>query len=166
AFRAGIRDYVPRPFLDEELVIRVHRIAAPVPASATAPGSGGLRGSLGDIGLGTLLSLLEFERKSGVLMLLRQHEIARVFVAEGRMLKVESSVGNGSATPKDRLMRLLDWRDGQFEFSPATSSASRSPSSCSSTRAPATRRPRAPTRGVLLPRTRRSLRRADRRAIV
>src|SRR5207237_3576342 len=74
AFRAGVRDYIPKPFLEEELVIRVHRIAAPAPASAAAPG-GGLRGSLGDIGLGTLLSLLEFERKSGILMLLRNHEI-------------------------------------------------------------------------------------------
>ncbi len=113
AFRAGVRDYIPRPFLDEELVIRVHRVAAP----ATPASSYGLRGSLMDIGLGTLLSLFEFERKSGVLLVLRGGEIARVFVAEGRILKIEGSTGNGA--PKDRLMRLLDWRDGQFEFSPA-----------------------------------------------
>lgn len=113
AFRAGVRDYIPKPFLDEELVIRVHRIAAP-PAPATNPG---LRGSLVDIGLGTLLSLFEFERKSGILLLLRGGEIARVFIADGRLIKVEVSTGNGAA--KERLMRLLDWRDGQFEFSPA-----------------------------------------------
>ncbi|MEO8699482.1 MAG: DUF4388 domain-containing protein [Kofleriaceae bacterium] len=113
AFRAGVRDYIPRPFLDEELVIRVHRIAAPGPMS-----SPGLRGSLGDIGLGTLLSLFEFERKSGVLLLLNAGEIARIFVAEGRCLKVETSASNG-VRPKDRLLRLLDWGDGQFEFTPA-----------------------------------------------
>jgi hypothetical protein len=112
AFRAGVRDYIPRPFLDEELVIRVHRVAAPAPAA-----SQGLRGSLVDISLGTLLSLFEFERKSGILLLLRAGEIARVFVAEGKILKVEASTGNGA--PKERLMNLLDWRDGQFEFSPA-----------------------------------------------
>jgi len=114
AFRAGVRDYIPIPFLDEELVIRVHRIAAPSPGS-----SQGLRGSLGDIGLGTLLSLFEFERKSGILLVLRTGEIARIFVSEGKLLKVESSSTNGAARPKDRLMRLLDWREGHFEFSPA-----------------------------------------------
>ena len=115
AFRAGVRDYIPIPFLDEELVIRVHRIAAP-PNPQVAQG---LRGSLVDIGLGTLLSLFEFERKSGILLLLRDGEIARIFVSEGKILKVESTPPNGATRPKDRLMRLLDWRDGQFEFSPA-----------------------------------------------
>jgi hypothetical protein len=112
AYRAGIRDYIPVPFLDEELVIRVHRVATPT--QVTSPG---LRGSLVDIGLGTLLSLLEFERKSGVLLVLRTSELARVFIADGKILKVEMTTGN--RVPKDRLMRLLDWRDGQFEFSPA-----------------------------------------------
>ncbi|MEJ7597627.1 MAG: DUF4388 domain-containing protein [Kofleriaceae bacterium] len=114
AFRAGVRDYIPRPFTDEELVIRVHRIASPPP-----PSNPGLRGALGDIGLGTLLSLFEFERKSGVLLLLRAGEVARVFISEGKILKVEASIPNGVSRPKERLMRLLDWREGHFEFSPA-----------------------------------------------
>lgn len=115
AFRAGVRDYVPRPFLDEELVIRIGRVAAAPP-----PAGAGLRGNLLDIGLGTLLSLLEFERKSGVLMLARTNELARVFVAEGRMLRVESAASRGhGGGARERLMRLLDWRDGQFEFAPS-----------------------------------------------
>jgi CheY-like chemotaxis protein len=112
AFRAGVRDYIPRPFLDEELVIRVHRIAAP-----SVSAGAGLRGNLLDIGLGTLFSLLEFERKSGVLMLARTNELVRVFVADGRLLKIESSTGKGAA--RERLMRLLDWNGGQFEFAPS-----------------------------------------------
>jgi CheY-like chemotaxis protein len=114
AFRAGIRDYIPKPFLDEELVIRVHRVVAPV-APAANPG---LRGNLVDIGLGTLLSLFEFERKSGILLLLRDGEIGRLFVAEGRVLKVEGNMANGA--PKQRMMALLDWEAGQFEFSPCS----------------------------------------------
>jgi hypothetical protein len=112
AFRAGVRDFIPRPFLDEELVIRVLRVAAP-PAPTVNPG---LRGSIGDIGLGTLLSLFEFERKSGILLLLRQGEVGRIFIADGRIMKVEGTSGNGA--PRERIMRLLDWHDGAFEFSP------------------------------------------------
>ena len=114
AYRAGVRDVIPRPFLDEELVIRLHRVLAPVAAVANP----GLRGNLVDIGLGTLLSLFEFERKSGILLLVRDGEIARVFVSDGRILKVESSTGNGA--PRQRVMALLDWHAGQFEFSPCT----------------------------------------------
>jgi CheY-like chemotaxis protein len=112
AFRAGIRDYIPKPFLEEELVIRVHRVIAPTSPVANP----GLRGNLIDIGLGTLLSLFEFERKSGILLLFREGEIARLYVSEGKILKAETSVGNGA--PKQRLMHLLDWHVGQFEFSP------------------------------------------------
>jgi CheY-like chemotaxis protein len=112
AFRAGVRDYIPKPFLDEELVIRVHRVVAPLAPIANP----GLRGNLVDIGLGTLLSLFEFERKSGILLLLRDGDIARLFVSEGRILKVEANSGNGA--PKQRMMQLLDWHTGQFEFSP------------------------------------------------
>jgi CheY-like chemotaxis protein/Tfp pilus assembly protein PilZ len=112
AFRAGIRDYIPKPFLDEELVIRVHRVVAPSAPSANP----GLRGSIVDIGLGTLLSLFEFERKSGILLLLRDGEIARVFVSEGKLLKVETNASIGGQ--KQRLMSLLDWQAGTFEFSP------------------------------------------------
>lgn len=128
AFRAGVRDYIPRPFLDEELVIRIHRITAPAQAAG-----GGLRGSLLDIGLGTLLSLLEFERKSGILIVARTNELVRVLVSDGRLLKVEGGLGEGTGTGagngtgagaaagRERVMRLLDWRDGQFEFSPSAS---------------------------------------------
>jgi DNA-binding response OmpR family regulator/Tfp pilus assembly protein PilZ len=109
AFRAGVRDLIPRPFLDEELLIRVHRVATQSGMTAAM----GLRGTIADVSLGTLLSLFEFERKSGVLLVTQDQQAARLFVCNGRIVKIEGA-GNGVA--RERLMRVLDWKSGQFEF--------------------------------------------------
>jgi CheY-like chemotaxis protein len=111
AYRLGVRDYITRPFIEEELVIRIHRLVLSQPRGGAERAQ--LRGDLVEISLPTLLSLLEFERKSGILVVLRDGEAARVFVAAGHVVKVE--LGEG-ATPRERLLRLLDWEDGTFEF--------------------------------------------------
>jgi CheY-like chemotaxis protein len=112
AYRLGVRDYITKPFIEEELVIRIHRLIVGHPRGSAETAM--LRGSLAEISLPTLLSLLEFERKSGILVVLRDGEAARVFVAAGRVVKVE--LGPPELKPRDRLMRLLDWQGGVFEF--------------------------------------------------
>ena len=113
AYRSGVREYIPKPFTDEELVIRVHRLSMQPVLAPTAS----LRGTLGDVGFGTLLSLFEFERKSGILMLVRDGRMARVLVDDGRVIKVESGE---PGSPRDRLLELLDWTSGEFEFATCT----------------------------------------------
>jgi DNA-binding response OmpR family regulator/Tfp pilus assembly protein PilZ len=114
AYRLGVKDFLQRPFTDEEVCIRLRRLALNArPASERIT----LRGNLAEIGFGTLLSLLEFERKSGILAVLSDAEVARLFVAQGRIVKVESTAAPTDAAVKDRLMRVLDWHEGNFEFS-------------------------------------------------
>lgn len=107
AYRAGAADFVPAPFLDEELIIRISRVAVPGATPA-------LRGNLADVGIGTLLSLFEFERKSGVLLLLREGEALRVFLREGSIHRVEGGDDRSSSTA--RVLRLFDWHAGRFEL--------------------------------------------------
>lgn len=112
AYRLGVRDYITKPFIEEELVIRIGRIIV-----RDGRGSGEatmLSGSLSEISLPTLLSLLEFERKSGILLVLASVGTARLFVAEGRIVKVEC--GDPAHSPRERLMTVLDWVHGHFEF--------------------------------------------------
>jgi CheY-like chemotaxis protein/Tfp pilus assembly protein PilZ len=122
AYRLGVRDFLQKPFTDEEVCIRLRRI---VTSRRPPTDFAALRGSVKEIGLQTLLSLLEFERKSGILSILRDAEVARLFVAEGRIVKVEASGASGTGAAGDaaagsdartKLMRILDWKEGNFEF--------------------------------------------------
>lgn len=114
AFRLGVRDFLIRPFLDEELVIRVRRAATLAPRAASPDGGATLRGDLAEISLGTLLSLLEFERKSGIVVVTAGARAARLFVATGRVVKLDG--GRADRPARGRLMAVLDWAAGQFEF--------------------------------------------------
>jgi CheY-like chemotaxis protein/Tfp pilus assembly protein PilZ len=111
AYRLGVRDYISKPFIEEELVIRLTRLVTSVPRSSS--GAAMLRGALAEISLATLLSLLEFERKSGILLVLHDGQAGRLFVSQGRVVKVEAGE---EGKPRERLMRVLDWSTGVFEF--------------------------------------------------
>jgi len=113
AYRLGVRDIVPKPFTDEELCIRVARAAHEARRPAAEPV---LRGNLSEISVATLLSLFEFERRSGVLHVRRDEQSASLFVTAGRVVKLEEP--NGQPGSIERIMRLLDWKYGRFEWSP------------------------------------------------
>jgi CheY-like chemotaxis protein/Tfp pilus assembly protein PilZ len=111
AYRLGVTDVIPKPFTDEELCIRVRRAAV---EARRPPAEPVLRGSLAEISVATLLSLFEFERKSGVLSLRRDDQSAKLFIAAGRVVKVDGT--DPARDPRARVMGLLDWRIGRFEF--------------------------------------------------
>src|SRR5262249_40104804 len=72
-FRLGADDYLPKPFRFEELDLRVQnalRRATRVKDDARqAISPSGVQGSLAEFGLSALLTMLELERKSGVVVL-------------------------------------------------------------------------------------------------
>jgi DNA-binding response OmpR family regulator/Tfp pilus assembly protein PilZ len=118
AYRIGCDDFIQKPFTDEELALRLRRLARIGSAA-----SGGrrepleraeLRGSLSEISVATLLSLFEFEHKSGMLSLEREEQKARIMIQNGMAIQVEGPVE--ALSPRDRLMCVLDWTRGSFEF--------------------------------------------------
>ncbi len=138
-FRLGADDYLPKPFRFEELDLRVANalkkaqhsvrrlgdIVAPpsTPTATTGANSdrtAGVRGALSDLGLSSLLVMLELERKSGVLRVIREQSIGRIFVREGRVIaaRVESAAAEAeNRKAVDAVFHLLSWSDGHFDFS-------------------------------------------------
>ncbi len=111
AYRMGARDFIQRPFTDEELALRLKAVSAQSKRTAEQVI---LRGRIAEVGLSTLLSMLDFERKSGLLLLISQGAIVTLFVAEGRVVKIDPAPDG--RPPRDRLLDLLDWTEGRFEF--------------------------------------------------
>jgi hypothetical protein len=56
--------------------------------------------------------MFEFERKSGVLNVRHQTAAARLYLQDGRVLRVELD----HREPLDALHAMLDWTLGEFEF--------------------------------------------------
>lgn len=134
-FRLGADDYLPKPFRFEELDLRVQnalrkrkamtesisRQAAAarqltptaVPAQAP-PATGGITGALEQLGLSSLLVMVEMERKSGILVLRREKKVARVFIRQGKVIAARLDA-DGLKGP-DAVYHLLTWPDGRFDF--------------------------------------------------
>src|SRR5262249_49939531 len=133
-FRLGADDYLAKPFRFEELDMRVDRAlkkteqvqakidevtSAPITvAQAGKPAA--IHGTLEQLGLSSLLVMIEMERKSGILRLSRRAVTGRIFVREGRVISARLE---GERAPKEALSgaeavyHLLTWSEGAFDFS-------------------------------------------------
>jgi CheY-like chemotaxis protein len=133
-FRLGADDYLPKPFRFEELDLRVaktlrHRQSVEqaasrqitqsdgVPTKRAAEGASGLGGDLGQLGLSSLLTLLDMERKSGILVLRDADSQAtgRIFLRTGRVIAARID-GRSSPVNEECVYHLLRWKAGTFEF--------------------------------------------------
>lgn len=113
-YRMGVDDYLPKNLPPDEIVARIQGVAAR--RSGTAPGaeSRGLRGDLQHVRLGSVLSFLEAEKKTGDLRLDNGQEHSTLRLVQG-VLRDVKNLGR-RATPVERVFELLSWQAGQFEF--------------------------------------------------
>jgi CheY-like chemotaxis protein len=121
----GADGYLAKPFryldldraVERAVLVQRRRVAADVDAliSSEVPVSSGIHGSLAQLGLGSLLTMIELERKSGILLMRRGSLSARLYCREGRVLAARLF----GATPMsgvDVVYQLLAWTDGNFNF--------------------------------------------------
>ncbi|HEX3694350.1 MAG TPA: DUF4388 domain-containing protein [Polyangia bacterium] len=74
-----------------------------------------LHGGLDQIGLATLLTLLDMERRSGVLLIRRRGELGRLWLRRGSVVRARVD-GLTARTGKPAIYYLIGWNDGRFEL--------------------------------------------------
>jgi DNA-binding response OmpR family regulator len=136
-FRLGADDYLPKPFRFEELDLRVanalkkakqaqekaeevkHASVEPAGAGGNKK-SAGIHGTLEQLGLSSLLVMIEMERKSGILRLERIGATGRIFCRDGRVIAARLDGDRAPVEARkgaESVYHLLTWGDGRFDFS-------------------------------------------------
>jgi DNA-binding response OmpR family regulator len=111
ALQLGALDFIPKPFTVLEVILRARRWARTNRDTARVL----LRGTLAELGLPSLLTMFEQERKSGQLSVTHDHAVAWIDFLDGQIVRARSS--ELDADSHQIMMRVLDWRDGFFELS-------------------------------------------------
>ena len=128
-FRLGADDYLPKPANPKELEVRIGRalqrrqtvksVTAVMEESARQsltmnPSS--FRGTLQQIGIASVLTVLDMEGREGVLVIKKaDDEVVRISFRNGKLIRAVMQ-GKTTARGKDAIYELLNWGDGSFWF--------------------------------------------------
>ncbi len=115
-YQLGVDAYVPKPFAPEEMLIRVVRLLRNKrTTSLDVADRVVFKGELEHVSSASLLSFLQVEKKTGVLVVVGD-SVVRLFLREGRLLRAEKEGAAAPPKPRDIVHQVLDWRSGQFEL--------------------------------------------------
>jgi len=89
------------------------------PPRPPGPARSILRGEVQNVGLPTLLTILDMERRSGLLLIQRQGTLGRLHIRDGRVVRARIEGSRRGAVPAagvEAVYEMLSWPDGQFEL--------------------------------------------------
>lgn len=123
-YQLGADEYLGKPVNFLELPRRIlkalaYRRQLEQQLDGPATGGKGLQGSLDQIGMATLLSVLNAGRRSGILRLFgdRVWDDVLIYLVRGHLHRVEVQ-GRGRMSAEQALRQLMSRLRGSFEFSP------------------------------------------------
>lgn len=73
-----------------------------------------LRGALDQVSLSSVLTILEMERKTGILLCERETGVTRLFVRKGHVVRADCDQPRLSGAPA--VYEALTWKSGSFDF--------------------------------------------------
>jgi len=126
--RIGADDYLSKPFEPEELELRIRRLLTRRDEVERElrqhyrildlVDDRAISGELAEIGLPSALTLLEMERKTGLLVVYHRDPSAclRIYIKRGRALA--ATLDDGALRNEGAIFRAFTWRSGRFEFAP------------------------------------------------
>ncbi|MFZ5893740.1 MAG: response regulator [Myxococcota bacterium] len=119
-YRLGVDDYLAKPCAPDQLLVRIERAALRATQAARSNEShdpGALRGDLELVGLASVLSFLELERKSGIV---RVGPLTNgvIYLRDGAPVHIAVDGVPDNAAPEERFVPLVSARHGRFEFRP------------------------------------------------
>ena len=93
---------------------RPHRAVDPTKPSAGFRPLSALRGELDQVSLSSVLTILEMERKTGLLLVERSPAVARIYLRRGRVIRaqIEEPALSGTAA----VYEILGWTAGAFDL--------------------------------------------------
>ena len=109
AFERGAVDFVARPYHVAEVIVRARRLAA---SSVQRAERTILRGTVAELPISALLTMLELERKTGRLAVTADH-VSWLDLEDGVIVSAGTSRGD---LPLDAVMTLLSTTHGTFEL--------------------------------------------------
>jgi DNA-binding response OmpR family regulator len=115
-YQLGVDAYVPKPFAAEEMLVRVIRLLRNKRMSGLDPTERVVfKGELEHVSSASLLSFLQVEKKTGVLVVVGE-SVVRLFLRQGRLLRAEVEGDGPRPRGREVVFRVLDWTSGQFEL--------------------------------------------------
>lgn len=109
AFQRGAADVIMKPFTLVEAIARVRRVAETPKRGERVL----LTGSIGELGLASVLTMLELEKKTARLVASNGHA-AWIDIVDGRI--VDAGWSLGTSHPRAVVLALLDWTQGSFKL--------------------------------------------------
>src|SRR5436190_19541800 len=84
-------------------------------SAVLGPARSVLRGELDKVGLPTLLTILDMEKRTGILVLQRPRQLGRLHVRDGQIVRARVE-GQRRQSGAEAVYQLVTWTDGQFEL--------------------------------------------------